>query len=270
MSTLAISKPKLTRNESARLNGAKSKGPTTEDGKQISSRNRITHGLYSSNVLLPTENREEFLQHWQTQFDAYAPTDGAEANIVKRIVILDWEHDRLLQLESKLLGEGRDSQLETLAKFSKLKRAVERSISRTTKDLYEYRKQTDPNGKPKLNFAPDLHFLTTNSKLTETNPRDAKPEIDGNEPKTTNPEKGRMEERVSDEKSAETNPTPDQIKKGRNEPKELQHGEASPNSLGTNPRSETDNERNESDETTPKMTGTNPKNFNTVKPPQIR
>ena len=44
----------------ARINGAKSNGPITAEGKAISSQNSLKHGLTSSHVVLPHESQEAY------------------------------------------------------------------------------------------------------------------------------------------------------------------------------------------------------------------
>jgi len=50
---------KLSRSEQARVNGAKSKGPKTEEGKAKCAKANITHGAYAARVsTLPFEDQE--------------------------------------------------------------------------------------------------------------------------------------------------------------------------------------------------------------------
>ena len=46
--------------EANRQNGSASKGPTSEQGKAISSKNSLEHGLTAKESLLPTEDAEAY------------------------------------------------------------------------------------------------------------------------------------------------------------------------------------------------------------------
>ena len=50
----------MTKTESSRINGARSQGPKTEEGKRRSSLNAVTHGLLSNGVVLQHESQETF------------------------------------------------------------------------------------------------------------------------------------------------------------------------------------------------------------------
>ena len=50
------------KSETARINGARSRGPVTAEGKQIASQNAIRHGMLAQTVVLEGESDELFQQ----------------------------------------------------------------------------------------------------------------------------------------------------------------------------------------------------------------
>ena len=68
----------MTREESSRINGAKSHGPTSEEGKQRSARNRISHGLTGNSIVLPGESQELFDELTAEYMDEYKPQTPTE------------------------------------------------------------------------------------------------------------------------------------------------------------------------------------------------
>ena len=74
-----------------RENAKNSTGPRTPEGKAISSRNSLVHGLTSGKFLPPDGDPEEFLQ-LQTQFrDRFKPFDEAEDALVERMVAAEFK-----------------------------------------------------------------------------------------------------------------------------------------------------------------------------------
>jgi hypothetical protein len=54
----------MTKSEQARINGAKSKGPVTPEGKKTSSRNSLKHGFAATqNVVISLEDEPEWNLH---------------------------------------------------------------------------------------------------------------------------------------------------------------------------------------------------------------
>jgi len=74
-----------------RQNALKSTGPTSSVGKMIASRNSTRHGFYSSSVLLPEEDREEFLQFARRLATAYGPCGVLEEEQVRTIIETRWQ-----------------------------------------------------------------------------------------------------------------------------------------------------------------------------------
>jgi hypothetical protein len=86
---------KPSRAESSRINGAKSTGPRTDEGKRRSAYNRTTHGMRSSRVVLPNESREIYNELHALFFDLFAPRDIFENECVSNMVNARWFIRRL-------------------------------------------------------------------------------------------------------------------------------------------------------------------------------
>jgi len=88
---------KLSRSEQARVNGAKSKGPKTEEGKAKCAKANITHGAYAARVsTLPFEDQEHYASVWQAAVDQFNPRNMLEFNLVCQYVDWTWRADRFL------------------------------------------------------------------------------------------------------------------------------------------------------------------------------
>lgn len=83
----------------SRANGAKSKGPTSARGKQNSSRNRTSHGLFAETIVLDGENFEAFLQLHQELIEEHAPKTSSEVGLVETITAARWRMDRIWSLQ---------------------------------------------------------------------------------------------------------------------------------------------------------------------------
>lgn len=111
-------KPKLSRSDQARVNGAKSQGPKTPHGKLASSLNSLKTGRYSGKtVLLTLDNQAEY----ETQLSAYIrrfqPADDVELTIIRELCYLDWRLHKLAKSESAVLNHQLKVQESTLAEL---------------------------------------------------------------------------------------------------------------------------------------------------------
>lgn len=81
----------LTPAERSRLNGSKSKGPITPEGKAVSSQNARTHGAYAtSNVLLLTECAEAYDLIREAFKRRFNPSDPFEDALVCELCATEW------------------------------------------------------------------------------------------------------------------------------------------------------------------------------------
>jgi hypothetical protein len=89
------------KSETARINGAKSHGPVTPEGKARSSANSRRHGLTAS-ILLDVESDEHFQLLVADFMDQFQPQTGVETDLVEMMAIARWRLRRLLAIETHL------------------------------------------------------------------------------------------------------------------------------------------------------------------------
>ena len=84
----------------SRLNGAKSRGPVTPEGKAVCSMNALRHGLTASRPLLPGESAESFDELLNEYIAEYKPLGRAEIDLVHRMVVSKWREQRAWTIET--------------------------------------------------------------------------------------------------------------------------------------------------------------------------
>lgn len=95
---------KLSRAEQSRINGAKSRGPKTPQGKDRSRAASTRHGFYSGTVnLLATVDQPEYAALRQRYLDAWQPHNPYLADKVDDLVALRWELSRLRAVRRQFL-----------------------------------------------------------------------------------------------------------------------------------------------------------------------
>ena len=112
----------LTKSEQARLNGARSKGPTSIEGKLRSSRNSVVHGCAADKVVvLQNELPDAFDRLYNAFAGKFKPQDDAERELVLQAAVARWRLRRIWQLETTLfdlkMDEQRDLMHETFEHF---------------------------------------------------------------------------------------------------------------------------------------------------------
>src|SRR5882672_4487985 len=100
----------LTKAESARINGAKSRGPKTPQGLATSSMNAFSHGLTAKTLVLQSENPEEFTKMLNSYMDYIRPANQIEMDLLADIVAARWRLRRIWRFETAMLDIEMDSQ----------------------------------------------------------------------------------------------------------------------------------------------------------------
>jgi hypothetical protein len=90
---------------SARTNGAKSHGPKTKAGLEKSSRNALTHGLYSATTVLASESREQYQALLDAYIGQFQPDGPVESHLIEEMVAAKWRQRRLWAIETDLLED---------------------------------------------------------------------------------------------------------------------------------------------------------------------
>ncbi len=101
---------KLTRSETSRLNGAKSRGPVTPEGRATSSLNAASHGLTAKTLILRNENEAHFLEIMNAYFDYFQPSNQVEVDLISEMVAARWRLRRVWRYETAILDLEMDAQ----------------------------------------------------------------------------------------------------------------------------------------------------------------
>lgn len=122
--------PYLTKSQSARINGAKSRGPKTEAGRARSSQNALKHGLTSRNLVLPSEDPAEYDDLLRSYLDQFQPAGPVERDLVHEMVSAKWRLDRIALIETELfnaaIGREEDNSDDPLTPVQALTGGFER------------------------------------------------------------------------------------------------------------------------------------------------
>ena len=94
--------------EAARLNGAKSRGPVSIEGRSISSLNATTHGLNARRILLKNESVDEFNELLQSNYAHFLPQTPPEMRIIEEYSVAEWRVRRAWALITALVDNNTD------------------------------------------------------------------------------------------------------------------------------------------------------------------
>ena len=96
--------PSELKSETSRINGAKSHGPKTPEGKEASSRNSIKHGLTTHKTyILKCENADEFKEFLAEHNTIHQPATLPEKELVEQMAIARWRIRRFVTSETVLI-----------------------------------------------------------------------------------------------------------------------------------------------------------------------
>lgn len=82
----------------------RTRGPKTERGKAVSSRNALKHGLLSNDIVIQGENPKDFDKLRKNLEEDLHPSGELEAQLVERIAVCVWRLQRICRIEAKVFG----------------------------------------------------------------------------------------------------------------------------------------------------------------------
>ena len=124
----------LKKAEASRANARKSTGPRTAAGKAISRNNAYRHGMRARNPVAPGEDPAAFEARLAQFRDEFDPRTLIEDCLVQQIADASWRRDRLVGIESALLGQD-DIDTVELDRISRWLVRVERSFFKAYTEL---------------------------------------------------------------------------------------------------------------------------------------
>ena len=96
--------PSDLKSETSRINGAKSHGPKTPEGKETSSRNSLKHGFTSRKTfILQTESADEYQEFLAEHITIHLPATPPERELVDQMAIARWRIRRFVGAETVLI-----------------------------------------------------------------------------------------------------------------------------------------------------------------------
>lgn len=137
---------KQKRAEQARINGAKSKGPVTPEGKERSSHNALKHGLSTSQTVVLAHESPELYQSWRDAFfQRFQPADLVEAQLVLTMCNAQWrlrrceaEHTALIDWDMRTFDDPRIGAVDMLTREALSVAAISRHRPASPSMLLRY------------------------------------------------------------------------------------------------------------------------------------
>lgn len=144
-----------------RLNAQHSTGPDTAEGKARVALNAVKHGLTARQVVLPSEDPEEFGSYRAALLSSLNPQGGLEEALAEKIIVDGWRLRRIPTMEAALFQRGHHELAERLN--SAHKAAVNRSevlnmITMTSSEQDAYQENLKRKEAARAHHAPSFYI----------------------------------------------------------------------------------------------------------------
>jgi hypothetical protein len=120
--------------EANRRNALKSTGPRTPDGKRVSRRNAIRHGLTAETVIHELEDTEDYRGFEAAIILDYDAQTAVERELVLRLASLLWRLRRIISIETDLLQIQAEIMRDRRSKFGPVCKDVQDQTTEHMRD----------------------------------------------------------------------------------------------------------------------------------------
>src|SRR5712692_739280 len=86
--------------QSARANGARSRGPVTAAGKKNSAQNSTRHGVLAQTVVLECESKDRFEEFLAALTAEFQPRTTTEIEILETMAVARWRQMRVWRIQT--------------------------------------------------------------------------------------------------------------------------------------------------------------------------
>ena len=132
-----ISEAQLAAN---RANAQLSTGPTSPEGREKSSQNRIIHGLSGKFRLLGWEDPEQFQELLSSLFKEHEPTNDSERRLVDSMAQHFWLMQRAITLQDRMLAAA-ELDHKTFSLYLRYQTTNERAYYKAKREFANQRKE---------------------------------------------------------------------------------------------------------------------------------
>jgi hypothetical protein len=173
--------PGLSKADISRLNGAKSKGPITPEGKAKSSQNALKHGFRSmKTMVIDTDRQEEFDQFYDEMIEDLNPIGITQTKLAEQAVINFWKLQQVNEVQTDLLRDSAElsnSLHEAFFFFSRLKWDTADRLKTLSRYELEHDRAIHRSLKTLLQLKKEARLEVTTGRKNTKEPRPARPTV---------------------------------------------------------------------------------------------
>jgi hypothetical protein len=154
----------------SRINGSKSKGPTTAEGRAKSSRNALKYGLTSKQLVIFDETEEDLTAFVAAQFDHWKPVGPWEEELTNQLALALWSLRRIRRAEAGIYNDAGDHQAGVFQAMTSMIATYSRSLGTALRSVQVHMDQLERAQARRRDEAVLAPIAATASGVVETAP----------------------------------------------------------------------------------------------------